>query len=103
LQVFDQEDIEKSIKLSDLTTPKPLVIEGDDKHHTQRWISLLKVAAYYYDNPTLDQECSTLRNVKQHYDELSAEAWRPPNAVKKGSFCLAFYQRNQALVKLTSP
>jgi hypothetical protein len=53
-QLFDQEDIEKTMRLSDHDAPKPLVIEGDDQHQTQRWNSLLKASAYYYDNPSLD-------------------------------------------------
>jgi len=101
--IFAQEDIEKSMRLKDHSAPQPLVIEGDDQHQTKKWDSLIKTAAYYVDRPNLNQERYQLRLMKQRYDELFTDSWRPPLQSRRDLVTWACEQRNSALAETHEP
>ncbi len=46
-------------------------VEGDDgKLHKAKWASLLKECAFYYDEPTLQEERQMRRTLQLRYDDL---------------------------------
>lgn len=51
---------------------------NDDGFKTKKWDSLLKECAFYFDEPTIDQEIKMKHALQLKYDDLFAEGWRPP-------------------------
>ena len=51
---------------------------NDDEFKTKKWDSLLKECAFYFDEPTIDQEIKIKHALQLKYDDLFAEGWRPP-------------------------
>lgn len=52
-------------------------IPNDDQHRTKMWDSLMTDCAFYYDNPTIDQERKMKQTLQFRYDELLRAGWRP--------------------------
>lgn len=57
---------------------EPFIIAGDNKFKSQKWASLLKESAFYYDLPTLHEEREMRFKLQRNYDDLFEENWRPP-------------------------
>lgn len=91
------------MKLKDHSAPEPLIIADDDQHQTKKWNSLLKAAAYYYDKPNLNQEAFHLKEIKQKYDELFTDSWRPPMQSRRDLLTWACEQRNASLAETHEP
>ena len=41
------------------------------------WGSLMKDCAYYFDQPTTDEEVKMKRTLQRKYDHLFSVGWRP--------------------------
>lgn len=52
-------------------------IPNDDQHRTKMWDSLMTDCAFYYDNPTIEQERKMKNTLQFRYDELLRAGWRP--------------------------
>jgi hypothetical protein len=63
---------------------RPFTVTGDDEvFHKAKWDSFLKDACFYYDNPTLAEERIIRFKIQHRYDDLFADAWKPPLQSRK--------------------
>jgi hypothetical protein len=60
------------------------------------WASLMKDAAFYFDQPSLKDEVEMKRNLQREYDDLLPEGWRPALADRKSLLTWACVQREEA-------
>ncbi len=56
--------------------PQAFTIEGDDELQSKKWESALKDAAFYFENPRLDQEKQIMGKFKLRYDDLFEDGWK---------------------------
>ena len=81
------------LKLSQDT--EVFAVEGDDPQFRQaKWNSLLKDCAFYFDNPSLDDEYKTLTRLQKRYDDLFSQHWKPPLQSRRDLMTWACEQRN---------
>jgi hypothetical protein len=89
----------------DLAAPtyKAFSVEGDDEHQTLKWNSALKDSAYYFDQPSIQQERKMKNKLQSRYDSLFNDAWRPPLQSRKDLLTWTCEQRNAHLKETHEP
>jgi len=53
-------------------------VTGDDKLKSKKWSAAFKEAAFYYDQPTLEEERDMRHSLQRKFDDLFEDNWRPP-------------------------
>jgi len=52
-------------------------LPNDDQNRSKMWDSLMTDCAFYFENPTLDQERKMKHTLQFRYDDLFRAGWRP--------------------------
>ena len=76
---------------------KPFTVEDDCKLNLKKWASCLKDCAYYYDDPSLDQERTMKKKLQFRYDDLFQDGWRPPLQSRQDLLMWVCNNRNEWL------
>jgi len=79
-------------------------VEGDDgKFREAKWNAMLKDCAFYFDNPSLEDEHKALLKLQQRYDDLFASHWKPPLQSRRDLVTWACEQRNAFMQAKEAP
>lgn len=82
----------------------PFTVQGDDaKLHQAKWRSFLKDAAFYLDQPTLQEQREMRFKLQHRYDDLFSDAWYAPLQSRKDLVTWTCEQRNQYLTEKEAP
>ena len=75
----EQVDRSNYITAPEVKKPQKFVIADDEAElQPKMWASVMRDAAYYFDNPTLEQEIKMKKTLQAKYDPLFKEGWVPP-------------------------
>ena len=90
-------DSELMNEILPLEAPKDFIIENDDKFQSQKWDSLMKDCAFYYDIPTSEDKREIKKKLQFRYDSLFSSAWRAHINSRHDLMLWACKQRNEYL------
>ena len=80
------------------------VVKGDDaKLHQAKWKSFLKDAAFYFDQPTLQEQREMKFKLQHRYDDLFADTWAAPLQSRRDLLTWTCEKRNEYLSERQAP
>ena len=69
-------------------------IEGDDENNTLMWRQMMTDCAYYFDQPSIEDENRMRSQLQNRYDSLLQPGWRAPLTSRRDLLTWACNQVN---------